>query len=71
LYVLTAPVDAQTGWLTAQMQLAALSTNSVHLVVDGADHVALLENQADSEVTVQAVLQVVTATRTGRPLAGS
>ena len=53
------------------MQLAALSTNSVHLVVGGADHVALLENQADSEVTVQAVLQVVTATRTGRPLAGS
>lgn len=47
------------------MQLAALSTNSVHLVVDGADHVARLENQADSEVTVQAVLQVVTATRTG------
>jgi hypothetical protein len=53
------------------MQLAALSTNSVHLVVDGADHVARLENQADSEVTVQAVLQVVTTTRTGRPLAGS
>ena len=37
LYVLTAPVDAQTGWLTPQMDMAALSSNSVHLVVAGAD----------------------------------
>src|SRR4051794_34098700 len=33
LYVLTAPVDTQTNWLSQQMDLAALSDNSIHLVV--------------------------------------
>ena len=68
LYVLTAPVDAQTGWLATHMELAALSDNSVHLVVAGASHQSLLDNQADATVTSQAVAQVVDAARTGTPL---
>ena len=68
LYVLTAPVDAQTGWLTTQMDLAALSDNSIHLVVAGASHQSLLDNQPDAAVASQAIAQVVDAARTGAPL---
>ena len=68
LYVLTAPVDTQTNWLTPQMELAALSDNSVHLVVAGASHQSLLDNQADAAVSSQAITQVVDAARTGAPL---
>ena len=50
LYVLTAPVDTQTDWLTPQMDLAALSDNSIHLVVAGASHQSLLDNQSDAAV---------------------
>ena len=69
LYVLTAPVDAQTGWLTTQMNLAALSGNSIHLVVAGANHESLLDNQSDAAVSGQAIAQVIDAARTGTPLA--
>ena len=68
LYVLTAPVDAQTGWLTPQMDLAALSDNSIHLVVAGADHEALLDNPTDAATTGRAITAVVDAARTGTPL---
>ena len=68
LYVLTAPVDTQTNWLTPQMELAALSDNSIHLVVAGASHQSLLDNQADAAVSSQAITQVVDAARTGAPL---
>ena len=68
LYVLTAPVDTQTNWLTPQMDLAALSDNSIHLVVAGARHQSLLDNQADAAVSSKAITQVVDAARTGTPL---
>jgi hypothetical protein len=68
LYVLTAPVDTQTNWLTPQTELAALSDNSVHLVVAGASHQSLLDNQAAAAVSSQAITQVVDAARTGTPL---
>ena len=68
LYVLTAPVDTQTNWLTPQTELAALSNNSVHLVVAGASHQSLLDNQAAAAVSSQAITQVVDAARTGAAL---
>ena len=68
LYVLTAPVDAQTGWLTPQMDLAALSGNSIHQVVAGADHEALLDNPTHAATTSRAITAVVDAARTGTPL---
>jgi pimeloyl-ACP methyl ester carboxylesterase len=68
LYVLTAPVDAPAGWLTPQMEIAALSRNSVHLVVAGASHQSLLDNQGNAAVTSQAITHVVDAARTGAPL---
>jgi pimeloyl-ACP methyl ester carboxylesterase len=68
LYVLTAPVDAAPGWLTPQMDLAALSGNSIHLVVAGAEHESLLDNPSDAATTSRAITAVVDATRTGTPL---
>ncbi|WP_395729264.1 alpha/beta fold hydrolase [Nakamurella sp.] len=68
LSVLTASVDTQTGWLAAQMGLAALSDNSVHQVVAGADHQSLLDNQSDAAMVSQAIAKVVDAARTGTPL---
>ncbi len=68
LYVLTAPVDAQTNWLTPQTELAKLSDNSIHLVVAGASHQSLLDNQPDAAIASQAITQVVDAARTGTPL---
>ena len=68
LYVLTAPVNAQTGWLTPQMDLAALSSNSIHLVVAGAEHESLLDNPTDAATTSRAITAVVDAARTGTPL---
>ena len=68
LYVLTAPVDAQTGWLTPQMDMAALSSNSVHLVVAGAEHQSLLDDPSDAATTSRAITAVTDAARTGTPL---
>ena len=68
LYVLTAPEDTQTNWLTPQTELAALSDNSIHLIVAGASHQSLLNDQADAAVTGQAITQVIDAARTGTPL---
>ena len=68
LYVLTAPVDTQTNWLTPQTELAALSVNSIHQVVTGASHQSLLDNQADAAIASQAITQVVDSARTGTPL---
>jgi hypothetical protein len=64
---MTAPVDAQTNWLTPQTELAALSDNGVHLVVAGASHQSLLDNQA-AAVSSQAITEVFDAARTGTPL---
>ncbi len=68
LYVITAPVDAQANWLETQTELAALSDNSIHLVLAGASHQSLLDNQADAAVSSQAITQVVDAARGGIPL---
>lgn len=68
LSVLTASVDTQTGWLTAQTDLAALSGDSVHQVVAGAGHQSLLDNQSDAAIVSRAIAMVVDAARTGTPL---
>jgi pimeloyl-ACP methyl ester carboxylesterase len=55
-------------WLEMQDELAALSPNSVHRVVEGATHESLLYDKGDSQVTSAAIEKVVDAGRTGRPL---
>src|SRR5215207_536894 len=55
-------------WLEMQDELAALSSDSTHRVVDGATHESLLYDKGDSQVTSAAIEEVVEAVRTDRPL---
>jgi pimeloyl-ACP methyl ester carboxylesterase len=55
-------------WLEMQEELAALSSESIHRVVNGATHESLLYDEGDSQVTSVAIEQVVKAVRTDRPL---
>ena len=56
------------GVAWGQDQLARLSTNSSQRTVSGADHTALLYNEAMSANSSQAIRDVVSAIRTGTPL---
>jgi pimeloyl-ACP methyl ester carboxylesterase len=47
---------------------AALSSNSILRTVDGADHITLVQQQEYAAQTSQAILEVVEAAQTGRPL---
>ncbi len=55
-------------WRALQAELVPLSSNSTQRLVAGATHASILVNQDDSQTTVAAILDVVTAVRTGRPL---
>jgi hypothetical protein len=68
LIVVTAGRRQQTGWSATQDRLARLSTNSLHRTVAGAEHTALLYNEAMSANSSQAIRDVVSAIRTGTPL---
>jgi pimeloyl-ACP methyl ester carboxylesterase len=56
------------SWLEMQDELAGLSPDSVHRVVEGATHESLLYDKRDSQVTSATIEKVVEAARTGRPL---
>ena len=68
LFVLTAGAGSSDGWGAKQGHLAALSTDSVHRVVDGATHEMLLSDEEDAAVTSAAIRDVVQAVRHDRPL---
>src|SRR5919109_5069670 len=68
LIVVTAAEDAHEGWLPLQNEMAALSTNSAHRVIQEATHTSLIEDRADSAISIQAILDVVEAVRTGATL---
>jgi pimeloyl-ACP methyl ester carboxylesterase len=71
LAVLTASgsVDGTAGWARAQDQLAALSTNSVHRVVDSS-HIGMVEDPAPAQQSVDAIDQVVDAVRADDRMGG-
>ena len=56
------------GWLEMQNELAALSPNSIHRVVEGATHESLLYDKGDAQLTSATIEQVVEAVRTDRSL---
>lgn len=70
LGVLTAGSGSDAAWLAAQEDLTSLSTNSVHRMIDGAKHADLVSDQDAAAATTQAILDVVSSRRSGRPLAG-
>ena len=71
LVVLTALSGAQGGWVGAQDQLAKLSTNSAHRTLRAASHSSLVEDRATAKKSTQAILDTVTASRTGASLTGA
>ena len=62
------PGQQSSSWLEMQDELVALSSESIHRVVDGATHESLLYDKGDSQVTSAAIEQVVDVVRTDRPL---
>jgi len=68
LVVLTASVGHDAAWMTAQNKTATLSTNSVHRVIAGATHEALVAEEKYAGATTQAILDVVNSVRHSRPL---
>ena len=69
LAVVTAPKEAEPGWLELQDKLATLSSNSIHRVVKGATHESLLYDRSDAQASSAAIVEVVAAVRNDRPLA--
>jgi len=61
LIVLTAAKGAETGWLPLQDEMAGLSTNSVHRVLQAATHPSLTEDEDVAAMSVRAILDVVEA----------
>src|SRR6266511_2976195 len=70
LVVLTAGSGSDATHSAAQNHLAALSTNSVHRVIDGATHEALIADEQGATATTQAILDVVSSVRSPGPLVG-
>jgi pimeloyl-ACP methyl ester carboxylesterase len=70
LVVLTAGSGTRAGWMANQDNLATLSTNSAHRVIDGAVHMALLHNEQYAAQTTQAILDVISSVRSDTPLVG-
>jgi len=68
LVVVSAQKDAQTGWLPLQDELALLSTNSDHRVLDDVDHASLTEDEAAAEISSRAVTDVVQSLRSNTPV---
>jgi pimeloyl-ACP methyl ester carboxylesterase len=69
LVVLTAGVGSAASWVATHEDLATLSDNSDHRVVEGADHAALIHDQGHAAASSDAVLDVVASLRDRRPLA--
>ena len=70
LVVVTAKKDAEDGWLAAQDELAALSTNRVHRILPNATHSMLTEHRPTASQSSQAIRDVVNSVRTGSALPG-
>ena len=67
LSVITAG-EQEPIWFELQDELAALSSDSVHRVVEGATHESLLYERSDAQVTSAAIVEVVEAVRNDQPL---
>jgi pimeloyl-ACP methyl ester carboxylesterase len=68
LVVLTAGIGSDANLIASHERIAAMSSNSVHRVVDGASHEDLIADEKDSAATSQAILDVVSAIRNTTPI---
>ena len=69
LVVLTAGVGTDAAWVERREELATLSDESEHRLIEGADHSALIHDQEHSAATSDAILDVVASVRDKEPLA--
>jgi alpha-beta hydrolase superfamily lysophospholipase len=70
LIVLTAGIPSDdANWPAKQDALATLSTNSVHRVIEGADHGGMIVDEKGAAATTRAILDVVSSVQSARPLA--
>jgi pimeloyl-ACP methyl ester carboxylesterase len=68
LIVVTAAEGAHAGWLPLQEKMVDLSTNSTQRLIQDATHTSLIEDQDDSTISIQAILDIVDAVRSGEQL---
>jgi pimeloyl-ACP methyl ester carboxylesterase len=68
LVILIAGTGSDAAWIAAREDLATLSTNSVHRVIDGANHQQLVTDESAAATTTRAVLDVVKSIRNDEPL---
>lgn len=73
LFVLTAsehgtPPEQEQLWQSWQAELASLSINSIHQILEGADHASFWRDPATAQMSIAAILEVVEAARTGGAL---
>ena len=69
LIVLTQGIDATSSdWIELQNELAGLSTNSLHLRVDGSTHASLAFNPEHAQAVSDAIMKVVEVVRSGERL---
>lgn len=69
LMVISRGLGLDHDWARYQDELAALSTNSSHITVEGADHGGLVFNPEHARVVSQAIVQVLESVRSGERLA--
>jgi pimeloyl-ACP methyl ester carboxylesterase len=69
LVVLTAGTGSPADWLAKQEALAALSTDSVHRVISGTDHMGMIADDRGAAATTRAINDVVSSVRTGGTVA--
>jgi pimeloyl-ACP methyl ester carboxylesterase len=73
LFILTAtdhggPAEMEQAWQGLQNQLAGLSTNSVHKVLDGARHESLWADPKFASESVTAIIKIIDAAEHGTPV---
>ena len=68
LIVVTAAKGAQPGWLPLQDKMTNLSTDSIHRVLPNIDHAGVIHDQSGAAQASRAIVDVVTAVRSGAPL---
>jgi pimeloyl-ACP methyl ester carboxylesterase len=73
LFVITAtdhggPAEMEQGWQTLQNELAKLSTNSVHKILDGARHESVWADPKFAAESITAILKVIDAAEHRTPL---
>jgi pimeloyl-ACP methyl ester carboxylesterase len=59
---------SERAWQALQEELADLSSNSTHRVIEGSDHLSVLTNRSDAQQTSEEILRVVEAVRSAQTL---